>query len=358
VSRRRDAAVPLAVVILVVAAGCAGLVPPDLPGGRAPDAHPWHGTVVVGVAGPDADRVAPLVAAATDYWADRAEQYAGPPVAFAVRPDADDPDVLVRTVETLESCDGVRDAAGCAPHLTAADRPLPDPVVVTVRAGLRDDSTLLVVRHEFGHLLGLDHDDEPAAVMSAAAVVYTRPAPNATDRRLPWPDRTFSVHVDARNASDVAVARAQVRVATDYFAAGPPGTPANLSFASTADPGEAEVLVRFADASACGDGPGSCGAVTGIDADGDGAVETYDRVTVTLVGVDPHAIGWHVGYWLAFALGAETDSEKPPPFRAADYATRHGRWWNRTTAGSPDGTAAVGRRSLVRSPPRSRYDRR
>jgi hypothetical protein len=328
-------AVPVLLVVLVTgAAGCAGLVPPGLPGGRDPGDHPWYGTVVVGVDGPEADRVAPLVAAATDYWAARAERYAGAPVTFAVRPDAADPDVLVRTVASLDSCDGVRDAAGCAPHLTAADRPLPDPVVVTVRSGLRDDSTLLVVKHEFGHLLGLEHSDDPSAVMSAAAVLYTRAAPNASDRPFPWPDRSLSVHVDARNASDPAVARTQVRVATDYFAARPPGMPANVSFEPTPDPGAAEVVVRFADDSACGAGPGSCGAVTGIDSDDDGAVETYDRVTVTLVDVDPHAVGWHVGYWLAFALGAETDAEKPPPFRAADYATRHGQWWNGTATGS------------------------
>jgi hypothetical protein len=48
---------------------------------------------------------------------------------------------------------------------------------------------------------------------------------------------------------------------------------------------------------------------------------------VTLVGLDPDAVGWHVGYWLAYGLGAEADAEKPPPFRDAGYAERRGRWW-------------------------------
>jgi hypothetical protein len=328
-------AVPvLAIAVLVLVAGCAGsasLPEPLRPaGGTATDvagsapANPWGGPVVVAVAG---DGDAALVSDAARYWERVDEEYLGFPVAVRVRPDAPAPDVVVEFVDRVPDCGNVTDAVGCAPRVTAPGT-IDRPETVSVARGLRADSTRLVLKHEFGHLFGLGHDDAPADVMAAASVLHTEPRPNATDRSFPWPDPAFAVHVDAGDRADADAVRRQVRHATDYYADGAPGMPANLTFSFVDDPDAADVVVTFADGSPCGEeAPGSCAATRGPDPDGDGAVESYDRLRVTLVALDADAVGWHVGYWLAYGLGAEADAEKPPPFRDAGYADRRGRWW-------------------------------
>jgi hypothetical protein len=205
-------------------------------------------------------------------------------------------------------------------------------VTVWLRTGLRADSAALVLKHEFGHLLGLDHDDAPADVMAARRVLYTRPQPNATEVAFPWADRSFDVYVDVSNTSEPVRARWQVRYALRYFgerAEGEvPGVPANLTFETTTNRSAAEVVIETAGVSPCGGGAGSCGATRGPDPDGDGTVESYDRLTITLVDLDPTAVAWHVGYWLAFGLGAERDADKPPPLRNASYVDRRSQWWD------------------------------
>ena len=89
----------------------------------------------------------------------------------------------------------------------------------------------------------------------------------------------------------------------------------------------ADVVVRSVETSPCGEGAASCGATTGPDPDGDGAIETYSRLRISLVDLDTDAVAWHVGYWLAYGFGAEDDAEKPPPFRDASYEDRRSEWW-------------------------------
>jgi hypothetical protein len=303
-------------------------------------------TVAIDAEGAERERLATATREAARYWAAHPEYLDDPVPIRIVDGDADaDADVVVAATATLDDCDGVADAAGCAPLVT--DGPVDRPVHLRVRRDLRVDSTALVVTHEFGHLFGLTHDDDPASVMAASRVVYTRPRPNATAVAFPWADRSFAVHVDATNASDPVRVHWQVRYALAYFERGTaPGVPATLSFESVDDPADADVVVRVATgvgngtgtatatgngATACADGAGSCARTRGPDPDGDGAVESYERLTVTLVGVDEAAVGWHVGYWLAYGFGAEADAEKPPPFREATYAERRSRWWEATT---------------------------
>ncbi|MGM0591386.1 MAG: matrixin, partial [Halobacteriota archaeon] len=90
---------------------------------------------------------------------------------------------------------------------------------------------------------------------------------------------------------------------------------------------DAEIHVTFTDTSPCGPRAVSCGSTRGPDFDGDGAVEQYTRASVVLVDTDTRAVGWHVGYWLAYAFGAEDDADKPPPFRTASRDDQRSRWW-------------------------------
>ena len=356
----RRVVLSLSLVCLVVLSGCLGVAfgPTDSPAGSEPvtaasgssagtadvdgstgstgDAsrprtNPWGSDpVVVAVDGPATDRdYAALVADATAYWEANAPQYAGYNISYRVDPDADAPDIVVRFVEEVPACGDTNDAVGCAPLVTDS-RQLDRPEAVYIQTGLSAESTTLILEHEFGHTLGLRHDDAPADVMAAESVLYTQPQPDAKDRAFPWKDAEFTVYVDDTNASDPAAARDQVGHALDYFASGADGSegvPSNLSFRFVDDPAEADVVVQFSETSPCDDGAGSCGQMLGPDPDGDGAIETYTKLRVTLVDLDTAAVGWHVGNWLAYGLGMEAVDERPPPFQDASYSERRSDWW-------------------------------
>ncbi|MFB6126109.1 MAG: matrixin family metalloprotease [Halolamina sp.] len=337
----------LVVGVLVVVAGCAAgpdaggspaastsdaTATPTVTGSPSPTAtspvvdpdNPWRErTLIVAVAdagGVDSTTMAAIRAAA-DWWTENASDYAGYPVAFVVDANASDPDVVVEVVANVSDCGHAGDAVGCAPLVT--DAPAPRPATVSIQDGLSGESTRRVLEHEFGHLLGLDHDDDPASVMAAEAAVTTTPRPNATERAFPWADAAFTVYVDPGDADPEAF-RSQVDHALTYYADGAPGMPDNLTFEVVTNRSAADVVVVAGDA--CGR-PGSCVRATGVDPDGDDAVEEYRRLRITIQGLDTDAVGWHVGNWLAYGLGAEAERERPPPFRNATAAERRSDWW-------------------------------
>ncbi|MFB6092358.1 MAG: matrixin family metalloprotease [Haloquadratum sp.] len=291
--------------------------------------NPW-GTDPIVVAVADAADTGrewtPLVREAAAYWEERGERFAGFPVDYTVRPNAANPDLVVEFVDEVPKCDGADDAAGCAPVITDR-RQIDRPETVYVRTGFSDDSTVLVVKHELGHTLGLTHADAPADVMASRSVLYTEPRPNATARAFPWDDADFTVYVDVANATDPGGARAQIRHALEYYEDDAPGMPTNITFTTVDNASAAEVVIRSVETSPCGAGAASCGRTVGWDPDGDGAVETYSDLRISLVALDTDAVAWHVGYWLAYGFGAEDDAEKPPPFRDASYEERRSEWW-------------------------------
>jgi len=297
------------------------------PATATPGANPWGAEpIVVAIrneGGRDRDFAA-MVREAASFWEANDERYLGFPVEYDVRPDAANPDLVVTFTDEIPNCGNVTDAVGCAPRFTDA-RQIDRPVSAWVKTGLSDESTVLVTEHELGHTLGLGHDDPPQEVMRARSVLYTESQPDATDRAFPWADGDFAVRIDAANASDPASTRSQVDHALTYYEDDAPGMPSNLTFERT--DGDAEIRVRFGPTPDCRASSGSCISTYGSDPDGDGAIETYTRVEITLVDLDTEAVGWHVGYWLAHAFGAEEDDEKPPPFRDASGRERRSAWW-------------------------------
>jgi hypothetical protein len=269
----------------------------------------------------------PLARDALDYWRGNATRYLGYPVEFVLEPGATDPDVEIRVVRSIDDCNGPGDAIGCAPYITNRDR-IDRPVSVDVVAGLSDESTIHVMKHELGHVFGLDHGDPPRAVMAPGSLVTTLPRRNATDRPVPWENATLTVHLNDPDGSDEDRVRRQVGHALDYYDRGAGGTvPENASFELVDEPAVADVVISFPAEMPCGVGDGSCGRRVGVDVDGDGALEYYTRLEITLTNVDPAATAWHVAYWLGYAFGFEEPADWPAPLRNASGAERRSEWW-------------------------------
>lgn len=285
-------------------------------------------TVAVDSAVNDSRDFAPLVREALDFWEANDRRYVGYAVDYRIVSDAENADVVVRFVGTVDECGREGHVAGCAPYITRG--PVDRPVSVRVRGGFSDASTVRVLKHELGHTLGLNHDDAPADVMSARSLLTTLPQRDASDRANPWNRSTLSVYVDTTAVPDGErrETRRQVNAALDYFADGADGTvPPSLSFVRADSAEEADVVIRFSEDSPCQSGRGSCGAIAGLDPDGDGALETYTRLEITLSGLDTDVVAWHVGRWLGRGMGLE-GSELPEPLReSSTYRERHGEWW-------------------------------
>lgn len=317
--------------LVVVMAGCSGGVDDiqgaELVGGE--DRHPLAGErVTVVVDGTARERA--LTARAARYWNERAPKYIGFNVTLQVLAgDGGDaqPDVVVTYAESVTDCGDDELSAGCSPRPNASTG-LERPADIEVQRGLANESTLLVARHEFGHLLGLSHDDEPQSVMYHERDLATRDKPNATEREMPWDDVVLTVAVEngSLSAEERAAYHREVDYALAYFREGADGAaPSNLSVRVVQDSAVADIVVRPVADSECRDTPGSCSMVQGEDPDDDGAIETYRRVEIETQGVDTEAVSWHLARQIALAVGIGGD-ELPAPLTSEDPGQRRGQW--------------------------------
>jgi len=316
-------------LLAVTLAGCGSLSDVTDSPSVGEQRHPFADeTVTVTVDGTDRERA--LTAEALAYWTDNASEYAGFPVEFRVLgPDetpANGPDVVVRFAETVTDCGDSDYSAGCAPRIndsTAFDRP----ATVRIQRGFDDESTRLVVRHEAGHLLGLDHEDRPQSIMRHESQLTTLPRPDASERAVPWNDTTLTVAVDNGTVppDERAAYREEVAYGLGYVNAGADGTvPETVTLRLVDNTDTADIVVSNVDASDCRSGSGSCLLLEGTDPDGDGAIETYTRAGVELLDLDTDAVSWHVARQLLSAL--EVDSV-PDRLADATAAERRGAWY-------------------------------
>lgn len=159
----------------------------------SPDTHPLEGTSAVEIVDrstSDHDLEA-LTGEALAFWNENAERYAGFEVDFRLIADA--PDVEIVYVDTRDDLTGCREYAseqvlGCAPIIEVGDR-ISRPATVEVVATERPYGDVrITTQHELGHTLGLDHDDEPAYIMS-----------NRIEDRLPgYEDRVATLEAHER----------------------------------------------------------------------------------------------------------------------------------------------------------------
>lgn len=300
----------------------------------APPENPWQSeTVTVAVQHWNQSAVPAIYLAAvrnaTQYWnAEYSEYSAFEDIRFEVAPNATDPDVVVNVVEEVDLCENTVDETfvGCA------DIHKPGDVVygsssVQIEAGYTPASTNETMRHEFGHLLGLEHGMEPLPLMAATSAKVKQSVPDATDRSNPWLSTNLSVAI---TGSPSETQREQIEHALAYIEGGADGliTEDRPEFTIVSDVDEADIVIEASRNSwACGDeySGGSCNELYGYDEDADDALEYYSEATITLAATDGETTAWHVAYWLAVDFGA-TEDEIPEPVDGEDDDPRS-EWW-------------------------------
>ena len=336
----------LGLVALVVASGCltaepVGSGPADTPTVDTPTGevryeqrsqskpphdeydNPW-GTnrvevVVDNVAGMERN-IHPEVMKTLAYWEDRTDFDSPHNPEFRLVSQSDDPEIRVAVVRTVDGC-GVHEdnvALGCAPVLSRNET-MDGAVTVRVRAGHTPETTLAILKHEFGHTIGYRHGEGPDETM---AKNLTARAPenitDARDRTFPWSSETLTVAVEADGkVSDTQHERLQR--AFTYYERGAGGVVrVPPSFELVENPEEAHVVVSLQESA--GDCPtngpaSSCAYWDGPDVDEDPAPEYYTKAHVVVGGEARKLPGWHVGYWLGQSLWT---NGVPKPFQTTE----------------------------------------
>lgn len=243
------------------------------------DVGPNERTMVVGIDASGADRV-PVAEtrAALEYWERQEAAYAtGYDAEFVLRPNASDPDVLVR-YRPGAGCSGGR--PGCAPLVTDESKlsEYPRPLEVRIDASRvpnRRVATLLL-KHELGHVRGLGHCVEPRVVMGCPHTGTGEEASWET-RAYAWAKPTVRVHVTEGTENATAVWNALGRVERS------PDAPANLSFVRADSQWEADLVLEARSCAGCrGEWRTRFGGGRHYDDDGEPEFLTYLEGTLVV----------------------------------------------------------------------------
>lgn len=288
------------------------------------DPWPEPGPVVVGINQSLADRnMTPLVRDAIDYWDAQNISVKNYTVEFSVEPNATDPDLIVRFENNISVCgyEVSNNAVGCADTLNQQSR-RDSPAEVRIETGYTRADTLETIKHEFGHIHGRLHGQEPMPLMSATSVVNRTAQPNATERSIPWQSDTLQIYIDISSFGPDGEdgLEEQISNTLTYFNDGRGAVPESVTIERTNNRSEADIVVTSAPVE---DDYVANRTVYGRSTDTDPELEYYTNASVTIdPAVQIDEVGWYVGYYLDSFVNPDEQSE---PFDPS--AKDRDDWW-------------------------------
>ena len=338
---KRFAAI-IAVSLMLLIAGCGGS--PDQPDSVGPDntepdsggllsdpppQNPWESqTITVSVMDkPDDRNYAPMINESLGYWNGEMAGL-GWEGRFVYKSNTSDPDVPVQIVPEVRSCydDLDENTIGCAPIYNqtgaALDRGTQP---VQLQSKLNDTSTVRIANHEFGHTLGLTHDDSAEyPIMNASIETAVVDQPNVTERANPFEDNTIDVYYnDTANGLNDYILGEFDQVWQYYNNGESEIVPSNVTFRRTENESTADIELRIVENL---DGGVSTVQWRGYDPDADGAFETYATATVIIdEEVNQDNMAWHTGSWTTYLFSSQEEGALPEELTSRDADTWR-RW--------------------------------
>lgn len=265
----------------------------------------------------------PLVKETLEFWSENAEQYTDFEVNFEMAQEAEGSDITIFFRPELNECGYTisETTVGCASQYDSVGS-AEKWSTVGIEAGYTNESTKETLKHEFGHMLGLTHDDsDELQVMQQKAELVSQPLPNATERDYPWNHDPLTVYVDYGNVSK-QTHQEQVNATLRELPKQADAMPEKAKFVQTSNRTEADIVVSFPRKRNNGV---STANQYGYDPDNDSASEYYSFAEIRIGDeIDGENVGWHLAYWLAHALSVEQD-ELPHPLN--DNHNIRDDWW-------------------------------
>lgn len=315
----------ISVALLALLAGCAGdnLHPagPDntdpVEGGifsEPPPQNPWEAeaiTVSITESASPSRNYAPLVRESLAYWNQNMSTL-GWEGQFVYALNATDPDITVHFVDGINDCGDDRDEAlGCAPINTRVGDGI-DGRPVEIMTRQNDTSTVKIAIHEFGHTLGLTHNDTASwPLMDATIASSTIPQPDAVTRANPFETDTLYVYYNGTSTDSPSEYEiGELQSAWDYFNEGHSQiVPETVRFVRTRKESQADIEIRFVESL---EGGVSTIQFYGFDPDADGQLETYDTATIYIdETVNQGHVAWHTGGWITYLFSSQEEGALP-----------------------------------------------
>jgi hypothetical protein len=329
-----DAVQTLLLIFIIALAGCAGTPAPDSATPTPQETSTPTRTpvsdqpVIVAIDNPTNRTYEPLVQTTINYWQRNDEKYGDYTTNWTLQSNAADADVIIQFQSDIYQCDleNTTKALGCAPLLGEA----PDSGTAThvqVKSGYTNNSTLRTLKHEFGHLYGIEHGEQPMPMMASYATANLTAQPNASKRAIPWQsDRIrLYIEIDSFESSHKSkqLIRSELNIQVNntlaYFNGAKGTVPQNVTIERVWARSEADIIVK---SNKIGDESASTSSVFGRSTDSDAALEYYTNATIEIhPDVPEDQIGYHIGYWVDSFVNPDEVSE---PF---EKSNRRKDWW-------------------------------
>jgi hypothetical protein len=156
-------------------------------------------------------------------------------------------DVEVRFVKDVQRCPDSDDVLGCAPRFEEGEY-VERQAQIRIKQGYTQQSTETIIRHEFGHLLGLTHGQEPLPLMNETYDArLAGDVPDLETREYGFDDTVLPVYVDYESFdADQERVREEIVQTMEWYEAGNvEQAPSNLQLNFTQDIDKAAFVIRY-----------------------------------------------------------------------------------------------------------------